>query len=316
MSVDDVIEEFEGPQELVSDESIEWALDHWDTIVPNLSARLDAYVGGADRSPATENLLFVAAHLLAEKRETAAFQNLYRLLRIPEAVNPIIARMMVTETLQDILIGTFDGDHASLKSLIGAEAVDGDVRRCAFDVLCYLVATGDVSDDEMRRFMRDLYDRGQPRGENAVWHGWVHAMYCLDYRDLVEQGTDLLRREFVPDRDIVWSDIGSIFRPARRDHATIRAERLAETGFGPDVDTIATMEFWRSIPDESEDADFSSEDVDIESAEDSRLIDDTGRDVHEPIYSSEPIKNPLRNVGRNDPCPCGSGKKYKKCCLT
>ncbi|UCD95121.1 MAG: SEC-C domain-containing protein [Candidatus Zixiibacteriota bacterium] len=23
----------------------------------------------------------------------------------------------------------------------------------------------------------------------------------------------------------------------------------------------------------------------------------------------------LRKVGRNDPCPCGSGKKYKKCCL-
>lgn len=27
----------------------------------------------------------------------------------------------------------------------------------------------------------------------------------------------------------------------------------------------------------------------------------------------EPIKAD-RNVGRNDPCPCGSGKKYKKCC--
>jgi hypothetical protein len=24
---------------------------------------------------------------------------------------------------------------------------------------------------------------------------------------------------------------------------------------------------------------------------------------------------PARKVGRNDPCPCGSGKKYKKCCL-
>ena len=23
---------------------------------------------------------------------------------------------------------------------------------------------------------------------------------------------------------------------------------------------------------------------------------------------------PLKRVGRNDPCPCGSGKKYKKCC--
>ena len=22
-----------------------------------------------------------------------------------------------------------------------------------------------------------------------------------------------------------------------------------------------------------------------------------------------------RKIGRNEPCPCGSGKKYKKCCL-
>lgn len=24
----------------------------------------------------------------------------------------------------------------------------------------------------------------------------------------------------------------------------------------------------------------------------------------------------LSKAGRNDPCPCGSGKKYKRCCLT
>jgi uncharacterized protein len=23
-----------------------------------------------------------------------------------------------------------------------------------------------------------------------------------------------------------------------------------------------------------------------------------------------------QNVGRNDPCPCGSGRKYKQCCLS
>jgi hypothetical protein len=23
----------------------------------------------------------------------------------------------------------------------------------------------------------------------------------------------------------------------------------------------------------------------------------------------------MNNIGRNDPCPCGSGKKYKNCCL-
>ncbi len=28
----------------------------------------------------------------------------------------------------------------------------------------------------------------------------------------------------------------------------------------------------------------------------------------------KPVKRESRKVGRNDPCPCGSGKKYKKCC--
>lgn len=27
------------------------------------------------------------------------------------------------------------------------------------------------------------------------------------------------------------------------------------------------------------------------------------------------IRRQSRKIGRNDPCPCGSGKKYKKCCL-
>jgi preprotein translocase subunit SecA len=26
------------------------------------------------------------------------------------------------------------------------------------------------------------------------------------------------------------------------------------------------------------------------------------------------VKKDKNEVGRNDPCPCGSGKKYKKCC--
>lgn len=33
----------------------------------------------------------------------------------------------------------------------------------------------------------------------------------------------------------------------------------------------------------------------------------------EPV-SPEQIKREAPKTGRNDPCPCGSGKKYKKCC--
>ncbi|HJN99342.1 MAG TPA: YchJ family metal-binding protein, partial [Nitrospinaceae bacterium] len=33
-----------------------------------------------------------------------------------------------------------------------------------------------------------------------------------------------------------------------------------------------------------------------------------------PTSSSEPFTRDQPKVGRNDPCSCGSNKKYKKCC--
>jgi len=33
------------------------------------------------------------------------------------------------------------------------------------------------------------------------------------------------------------------------------------------------------------------------------------------LARSQGVQNPFKGVGRNDPCPCGSGKKFKKCCL-
>jgi HEAT repeat protein len=37
-----------------------------------------------------------------------------------------------------------------------------------------------------------------------------------------------------------------------------------------------------------------------------------GQELGPPV--TEPIRNSGARVGRNDPCPCGSGKKFKKCC--
>jgi preprotein translocase subunit SecA len=34
----------------------------------------------------------------------------------------------------------------------------------------------------------------------------------------------------------------------------------------------------------------------------------------EDIKAPETVKREGEKVGRNDPCPCGSGQKYKKCC--
>lgn len=40
---------------------------------------------------------------------------------------------------------------------------------------------------------------------------------------------------------------------------------------------------------------------------------DEGSEYFEPLYFNQPVIKE-KKIGRNDPCPCGSGKKYKKCC--
>lgn len=54
----------------------------------------------------------------------------------------------------------------------------------------------------------------------------------------------------------------------------------------------------------------------VEAAPEPQYQESSGQSQPEPgapDKAIEPIKNAEPKVGRNDPCPCGSGKKYKKC---
>ena len=46
--------------------------------------------------------------------------------------------------------------------------------------------------------------------------------------------------------------------------------------------------------------------------EESRMV--LGRGGDEEPEAKKPVRRARKKVGRNSPCPCGSGKKYKKCC--
>lgn len=43
------------------------------------------------------------------------------------------------------------------------------------------------------------------------------------------------------------------------------------------------------------------------------LTEEKREEIQKELKNSKTVKNEDK-IGRNDPCPCGSGKKYKKCC--
>ena len=44
-----------------------------------------------------------------------------------------------------------------------------------------------------------------------------------------------------------------------------------------------------------------------------KVAQETGTSAPDKSVKKQPVRN-TQKVGPNDPCPCGSGKKYKKCC--
>ena len=46
-----------------------------------------------------------------------------------------------------------------------------------------------------------------------------------------------------------------------------------------------------------------------------KVAKETGTSAPDKTVKQQPVRNKDKKVGPNDPCPCGSGKKYKKCCM-
>ena len=43
------------------------------------------------------------------------------------------------------------------------------------------------------------------------------------------------------------------------------------------------------------------------------LTEEKREEIQKELKDSRTVRNENK-IGRNDPCPCGSGKRYKKCC--
>ena len=99
------------------------------------------------------------------------------------------------------------------------------------------------------------------------------------------------------------------------------AHKLIESGIiQTEFNVIATLSAWAD--DDSEDEKFDN--ITNEELEDfegfDSLMGEGGLlanilyDENTILENSVPVSS-LTPTGRNEPCPCGSGKKYKKCCL-
>jgi len=307
MTLDDAIASYSAPGDLPV-AGIEWALDHWDEAGPRFNAMLDAYVRGEGRTETAENTLFITIHLQAERGDMTAFAPLCGLLRDGAGTVSVLGDA-IGDTLSRVLVSTYDGNLVTLASVVETVDADDTVRERAMAAMAYLTRAGQVPEEAMRAHLLRWLDELQPQGDHQVWIGWVLAVANLGWADLTAQAEGLFQREFI---DPVWMGFDDF-------QSDLKRTLDDPSGFaGFDLDKIGrfgrVMEELKNFTNVSAKEVRPAPDADTLKEYLKLLLENSALD-DESHSHTQPVTNPLRSVGRNDPCPCGSGKKYKKCCL-
>src|SRR3954453_17097038 len=113
-------------------EAMQWTLDHWEEVAPELLGMLERLVSGADRSDETTSAAFFILPLAGEEQDRRVVPLLCRLALDGEALEAVLGDG-VTTTLTQILISTYDGDLDVLKGVIEAAEADEFVRAGALE---------------------------------------------------------------------------------------------------------------------------------------------------------------------------------------
>ena len=239
-----------------------------------------------------------AIHLLAQFREKEAFQRIIELVSFsPEQVDFMLGDI-ITEDLNSILYSTFDGDLTSLKNVIENPMVNIYVRGAALDVYGKLYSDGVVTKEEFINYLRELLYGDNNYGEGTdlatTIQGVVTNKHLFEMIDDIQTLYDEQRIE----EGIVGSYDSFI--------DFIYSYEFDRESVGYIDDVIESMYWWPSF--EQSEADKLEKEKKRE-----ELYAELER-TNQQEQTAEKVQTTVK-VGRNDPCPCGSGKKYKKCCM-
>jgi hypothetical protein len=245
-------------------------------------------------------LLFRGIYILGGGRDTEACKALLRLLQRPQSELDDLIGDAVTQDLSRILAGVFDGDVDALFGLIINRSVDQFVREQVLDAATFLTWKGLITRDQMRGVLQRFYEEKLADDEDEAWTGWLKSIALLGLRDMAPMVYRALDEGRAADWVISRKDFDEMLADAeqRPDDAT----RFEEFRIGYIEDVAAALE-WSDRPKPGAESDSFDENLFDRSSPNYRWT------------PTEPVRNPWRHVGRNDPCPCGSGKKAKKCCL-
>lgn len=271
-------------------------------ITPRLIAAIRTATAraAAGETPSGNAHLF-ATMLLTEFRAKEALPAILEAISLPGKWPDALFGESITDDLPTILAALGEDAPELIEAIVANRALNDYTRWSAADTFVYFVRDGRMTRDEAVERLRVLL-----RQAIADKDGVLARIVVIQLDSLGPREAELeIRRAFqlnLIEQSII--SMRSIKESMAEGERRVREslERCPPTGFS---DAVEYMRNWYHEPERP-----------------SNLVEwDAGREaflqstlVERQLPSAGTIVHSEQHVGRNDPCPCGCGKKFKKCC--
>jgi len=238
-----------------------------------------------------------AIYLLAEFRTKEAFPSLVNLLRLPQDEIDFILGDGIVEDFPNVLVSTMDIKNIQmLHDIIEDQELYEWARLSAIITYEHCLKEGIISVEDGVAYLRNLiYNKLQPDDSELVFTGIAGCVIDAKLFDMIPDVRFLHDNDRVDEMTHGAYDgfIDWLFheKPSKPPYIE---------------DAISEIERW---------ACFKSDDI-VKPKPKNTNTGDFFKELEKTMPGRKPPKEQFNKTGRNDPCPCGSGQKYKRCCLT
>lgn len=234
-----------------------------------------------------------AIFLLAEFKEKRLFPILMDLLNNPSINSFEFIGPGIMDKLPNIVASTFDGNFETINKVIENKKIDEYTRTRLLASYTYFYDNNLITKENLEKYIKKLIILYNYQYDD-IYNEILTIIIYTKISNLIEEVRTLYNKGTInlDYRGNYDSFIDDFF-----DYSKKYLDKINQI-----EDIVKEMSWWACF-----NKDDSKYDKSIEQMYDKFkeiIAKDTANNT-----------NPYSKIGRNDPCPCGSGKKFKKCCI-
>lgn len=298
MEINEIIEHLKYYTPELPKEALKQAIEHKEEITPKLIEMLEYTKNNLDKIYYEEDEFFgytYAYFLLAEFKEQKAFSYLIDLLNKDEEIIDYIIGDDYPGYVPRLLASTYNGDDKTLFDIIENNQINEFVRCSTLQTFAILYLYGVKDRNFIVNYLKKLLNEKDEKDNSYLYEEIIEEVCHLKLTELTE---DIDKVMHIIENKEEREDLRNILKEESKINRNIYPFKPFYEYI---YDTIGIMEEWQCFR--------YIEDEEFENSDDYKVCQYIIQ-KREENYSDAKM-----NIGRNDLCSCGSGKKYKKCCI-